>query len=447
MLNKFTVLILLFFAGTECFSQEKVLIDHIIANVGSDIIKDSEVENQYIQMKQQGLLTPSVTKCSILEDLLYQEILVDQAKVDSIEVSDKEIEDEINRRISYLSEQIGSIEKLEKYYNKTVFELKTEWRYLIKDQLLAQRMEGSLLNSIEVTPSDVRQFYSESPKDSLPIINTQYEILQIEVAPPISKEEEKELKASLNELRERVLKGESFSKLATLYSDDPGSSQKGGSLGFMSKAELVPEFANVAFKLKPGEVSRIVKTDFGYHIIEMIERKGDKVHVKHILKSQKVNTITLSKAKARADSIYDLLAKDSISFKNAAYRFSDDEDTRNNGGRYMNPYTGSSKFEANQIDPGTVDVIKKLTVGDISTPFLSNNLQGKQVYKIIKLVAKTESHKASLKDDYSTLKDLALEHKKNKKLEDWIKNKQASTYILIGDKYSGCPFRHVGWVK
>lgn len=447
MINRLLLIASFMVVWTLTNAQERLLVDKIVAVVGSDIIKDSEIENQLLQMKQQGILSPGFDKCDMLEELLYQKLLLDQSKLDSIEVTDKQIEDEINRRVQYLTEQIGSAEKLEKYYEKSILELRTEWRVKIKEQMLAQKMESNLLNPIEVTPNDVRLFYENSPKDSLPMLNPQFEILQIEIKPPVSKEQEKELRRKLEEYRTRIISGESFAKIATLYSDDPGSARNGGSLGFMSRAELVPEFANVAFKLKPGEVSRIVKTDFGFHIIEMVERRGEKVHVRHILLTPEVTSQVLGEARALADSVYQLILNDSTDFKRAAYQYSDDENTKNNGGLYVNPYTGTSKFDSKQIDPSTIHEIKSLKVGDVSKPFLTTDMQGKQVYKIIKLVSQTEAHQATLKDDYSIIKELALEDKKNTHMEKWVAQKISNTYIKIDEKYKDCDFKQAGWVK
>jgi len=279
-------------------------------------------------------------------------------------------------------------------------------------------------------------------------VNPEYEISQIVVKPPIEPKQKIAVKDELDGLRARILKGESFAKLAVMYSEDLSSAKKGGELGYLTRSDLVPEFASVAFKLKPGEISRIVETQYGYHIIELIDKKGEKVNVRHILMSPKISKDNIMKAKLRIDSVSEILSKDTtVTFGSIALKYSDDESTRNNGGLYQNPYTGTSKFDAKQIEPSLLYALKELKASEISKPILTQDETAKQVYKIVKLVKKTESHKATLLEDYQLIKEMALSEKKHKMLDQWIKTKQAKTYISIDTDFAKCNFKHQGWIK
>ncbi|MBK8808124.1 MAG: peptidylprolyl isomerase [Bacteroidales bacterium] len=369
-------------------AQESIMIDKIIATVGASMIKESDIQNQLNQMKQEGFATSKTSNCIVLEELVLQRMLIEQAAIDSIEVSEADVDNEIKRRIDLLAEQIGSFEKLEKFYDKSILEIKTEWRDIVKNQLLAQRMQQSLIADIIVSPNEVRSFYESFSKDSLPIINAEMEMSQIQFSPRMTPKQKIELKAKLEEIRERAINGESFSALSVIYSDDLASSKKGGDLGYVSRGELVPEFAAAAFKLKPGEISRIVESEYGLHIIKMIDRKGEKVNVQHILLKPKPSAIDMQSAKKRADSVYTLMLKDTIQFGIAAKLYSDDTDTKNNGGVMVNPYSGTSKFSNNQIDPIIQFELEKLSIGGISKPFSATDNIGNQVFKIVKLISK-----------------------------------------------------------
>lgn len=438
---------LLFLFSLSFQSYSQIVIDQIIAVIGDEMIKQSDVENQVFQMKQLNS-KQQISECKIFEELLIQKILVDQAKIDSLQVTDAEIDAEISRRIALFVGDAGDMSKLESFYGKTELEIKTEWRPLIKEQLLAQQVQNSIIGKIEVSPNEIKKFYNSENKDSLPLIPIQYEYAQIIIKPKISEAEEAEIKRKLEEIRQRAIKGESFSKLAVLYSDDTESAKVGGLLGdYMSRGELVPEFAAAAFKLKDGEISRIVKTDFGYHIIQMVEMKGEKAKLKHILIRPKVSTLTLQKTSDKADSVYKLL-QDTLSFEKAALLYSSDMKTKFNGGKYLNPYTNSPKFEVDMIEPSILYSLKKLKPGQISEPILSFDETGSQVYKIIKLISVTPEHKADLINDYQVIKDMTIANKKDLMLNSWLTNKQERTYINIPDsRFKTCSFKYKGWVK
>jgi peptidyl-prolyl cis-trans isomerase SurA len=425
-------------------AQEKI-IDQIVAVVGANIIKLSDIETQYSQYVAQGMLNGENEKCSIFEELLFQKLLLNQAQVDSIVISDNQIESELDRRLRYFIKQIGSQEKLEEYYNKSIVEIKSEFREAIKDQLLAQNMQQKITEDVKITPNEVKIFFNNIPKDSLPLIPSVVEIGQIVKQPPISTEETKYLKEKLNGFRDRVLKGENFSALAVLYSEDPGSAKKGGELGFFGKGEMFPEFEAASFSLKQNDVSPIIETKAGFHIIQLIERRGELINVKHILLMPKVSPEDLSKAKIALDTIYTSMDKKTISFSDAAVKYSDDP-SKTNKGIMVNPQTGSSKFKPDELDPSIFFVIDKLKNGEFSKPVPMKTEDGKQAYRILYLKSKTEPHRANLKDDYDSVQEMALSEKKSKAISSWINTKSAATYINIVDEYKKCTFQNK-WIN
>lgn len=443
----FIFFISIFCTLSQVALSQQVVVDKIVAVIGNSIIKESDIQNQYQQLKREGYPVGEMTSCKILEDVMYQKLLIDQAAIDSIEVTESNVDDEIQRRIDEYAEQIGSYEKLEKFYEKSILEIKTEWREIVREQILAQRMQQKLVADIKVSPQDVRVFFQEMTKDSLPLINPQYELAQIEISPRITPKQKLELRRRLDEIRERAIKGENFSSLAVLYSDDLASAKKGGDLGYVSRGELVSEFAATAFKLKDGEISRIVETEYGFHIIKMMDRKGERINVRHILIKPKPTSEDFQLTKRRADSIYAILKTDTISFKKVALLYSDDKNTKNNGGLLVNPYTGDSKFSLKQVDPLIFYNVENLKVGEFSKPFLSTDNSGNQVYRIAMMVSKTDAHKASLTEDYQLIKEMTLDNKKNTTLKNWVKKKQDDTYIKIEPEYRTCEFEHDGWLK
>lgn len=434
--------------GIFAQKAESKVIDEIIAVIGNKMVLESSVQNQILQYQAQGYYTGPEMRCQIFEELLYQKLLVNQAQIDSIEVTDKEVEQNLEARIrQFLAQFGGSIEKLEEYFGKPLAEIKTEFKDVIREQLTVQKMQNEIAGEIKITPSEVKNYYKNLPKDSLPIIPETYELGQVMVYPPVSEDDIKAVKEKMNGMRERIKNGEKFSTLAVLYSEDPGSAKKGGDLGFVSRGELVPEFAAVAFNLKPGEVSRLVETDFGFHIIKMEERRGEKVRVRHILMSPKVKPEAKLKAASFLDSVLVLIRTDTLSFDDAALKFSDDKNTKNNGGLMINPYNGTSKFEKKHIDPATNYVVQKLKVGQISDPFEGADDRGKAAYKIIVLKSKTPQHIANINDDYQFLREKALQAKKMKIVDEWIEKKQRETYIKIKENYRDCEFNYTGWLR
>lgn len=429
------------------YSQNKV-VDQVIAVVGKNIIIQSEIEDQYIQLLAQGYYSDNDIKCDILENLLFQKLLLDQAELDSIEITTREVEYAMDNRFRQLINQFGSEEKLEEMLGKSILEMKTDLKEEMKNHLLTQKMQGKITEDIKITPAEVRNYFKKIPEDSLPVIGVEYEIEQIVRHPVISADEKAVVKEKLNGFRERIINGEKFSTLAVLYSEDPGSARKGGELGFVSRNDLVSEFAAVAFNLKTtDEVSRIVETEFGFHIIQLIEKKGELVNVRHILLSPKVAPEEMVKAKSYLDSIASLIRIDTLTFARAAEKFSDDDNSKLNGGLMVNPYTMSSRFTEEDLDATTRYMLKNMREGDISKPYESKDIGGKTVYKIIRLRKIVPEHKVNLKDDYQKIQDIALEDKKQEAINEWIRKKQKICYIHIDDSYRNCRFQVDGWIK
>ena len=442
-------LLTIFSTISVAFSQEQdeMVIDQVVAVVGKSIILESDIQNQYLSYRMQGGIggTAASIKCQILEDILFQKLMVTQAEVDSIEVSELQVETDLDRRLAGFIQQFGSQDKMEEYYGKTLIEIKEELHDIVYEQMLAQQVQSGIITEVDITPSEISTFFKSIPKDSIPLIKTQYTIAEIVKNPPISIEEKIRVKEQLNDMRKRILDGSSFSTLAIMYSQDPGSAEKGGELGFYGRGQLYPEFEAVAFKLKEGEISNVLETEAGYHIIQMIERKGDYINVRHILLSPKVSAADLALARHQLDSIATLIRSDSISFSDAVIQFSESENI-NNGGIIINPYTMSTTFEADQLDPQVSFVIDKMEVGEISNPVPMKTEEKKDAYRILLLKEKTQPHEANLVDDYTIIREWALQDKKMKTIDEWIDHKAKNTYVRIIEEYRTCDFDH-DWGK
>ncbi len=447
MLKKIILSVAVLITGFTGFTQEK-MIDEIVGTVGQKIILKSDVESMALQYKSRGENHGDNLKCYAFEELLYQALLVNQAQIDSIEVSDMQVEGELTRRMMMFEEQMGGREAMEKYFNKPYSEIENHFRSIIKDQLIAQQMEGTITGNISVTPQEVKKFFKSIPKDSLPLIETKIELAQIVIHPKIKDSQIKKIKKSLLEYKDRVEKGEDFGFLAGLYSDDMASAQQDGDLGWIRRGDLVPEFAAVAFEMtKPNEVSDIVKTEYGYHIIQFLGRKGERIHIKHILKIPKPLTSEKMKAKAKLDSIAEEIRSGKLTFEKAAILYSDDKESSNSGGIIVNPYTGTSEFTSSQLDPATNYILKQMKTGEISEPYESTSMKGKPEIKIVKLINKTVPHIADINTDYQQISDLAKAHKKTELISDWIRKTQKTTYIKIDDSFLNCHFKYKGWLS
>jgi peptidyl-prolyl cis-trans isomerase SurA len=446
MISKLSIVaVLTFLFSLSAQSQDAKIIDQVVAIVGKQVILQSDIENQTLQMRAQGYYTSGDLQCEVFEEMLHSKLLVNQAILDSVEVGDGEVKAEMERRLNYFINQIGSEEKLEEYYKKSIPEIKEEFTDVIREQILSQRMQQEVTADLKVTPQEVKAYFKSIPADSLPIVNTEFEMEQIIVNPKVEELEILRIKDKLREFKDRITKGESFATLAVLYSEDPGSATRGGELGFVSRGDLVPEFSAVAFNLKEGEVSKIVKTDYGYHIIQLVEKKGERINCRHILMKPKISVAEKNKAKYRLDSVRTEILNKTLTFKEACWKFSEDEDTRLNGGVMVNMATGNSRWEASHLSPKVAFAIKDLKVGDISNPFEDEDDRGQAVYKIVLLKSKSEPHPANLKDDYQRIQDLALEKKKIAFTEEWVKKIVKDTFLKIDEDYKNCKFQNKIW--
>jgi peptidyl-prolyl cis-trans isomerase SurA len=431
---------------SQDIKSQDAVIDQVVAIIGNKIITKSDIENQFLQVKAEG---QDIEKCHILEFMLRSKLMVNQAAIDSIEVTDSEVESSLNQRLDMLVSQAGGdVKVLEQYFNKSLIEMKEDFREPIRDELISQKMESEIIgDKLTITPTEVKSFYNKLNKDSIPLINSQIELYQIGMYPPYTEKAIFDLKERMLELRKRVLNGESFASLAVLYSED-GAAVRGGEIGFLSKGELDPEYAKAAFALKEkGEVSRIVESQFGYHLIQLIEKRGDRVNTRHILMKPKADADAINKAVARLDSLVDLVKKDSITFEKAALYYSEDKNSRFNNGLVMNTRTGEPRFEMDQLSPDDFRVVKDLPIGEISKPYESTDENGKRIYKVAMIKSRSNPHRANLKEDFDLIKNMALNNKRSDIVNKWMLEKIKSTYIHVDDAYKNCNFSRKEWIK
>lgn len=439
------ILSLLFFISG--FSQQN--IDKTIAVVGKQIVLRSDLEKQILKAKSEGIEDSDSLRAAIFEELLFGRLLIAQAEKDSIQIKDEQVDNELDRRMNYYLHQFGSEENFEAFYGKTVKAYKEELRDDIKEQLMAQQMQSKIIGGITVSPADVRFFYNSIPEDSLPLINSEVEIAHILKQPVVSAEAKKAAWEKIEGYRQRVIKGESMSVLATLYTEDPGSAGKGGKYEGISRGSFVPEFEAVAFRLRPGEISEVFETSFGYHFIELLSRRGEMVDVRHLLVTPKITNEDMIKAKLELDTIYEKIQSKKISFCEAAIKYSDDKDTRNNCGTLVNNQTGNTRFEVDElgaVDKNLVFMMDKMAVGEISKPLNYSTPDNKQAFRILYLKARTEPHKANLKDDYQRIQNMALMEKQKRIADEWVNKKIRSMYIKIDPEFKKYNFQH-NWLK
>ena len=428
-------------------AQDKV-VDQIVAIVGSNPVLKSDIEQQVMDAKAQGVTTEGDMKCEILEKLLEQKLLLAEAELDTnIVVTDNQINQNMDRRLKYFIENIGSEKEVEKYFKKSINQLKAEMSEMIKEQLKTEQMQQKISKNITTTPSEVRNYFRQLPKEKIPMIGSQVEYAQITVLPVITEQEDMEVKSKLREFKRRVENGENFATLAVLYSEDPGSARNGGEMDYVGRAMLDPAFATEAFNLKIGAVSKVVRSEFGYHIIQLIDKRGEKIKCRHILIRPKIDPKELDKAKGRIDSLVSFIAKKTITWDQAAYMYSSDKNSRNNGGLVTSQKTGSTKFLMEELDPDVSKLIPNLQVGQVSEPFLGMDDKQRQVYKVIKLLSRTIAHPANLQEDYQHMSEIFLEKKKEDTYRTWLAKQQAKTYIHIDDLYSNCNFKLKSWKK
>jgi peptidyl-prolyl cis-trans isomerase SurA len=448
MIKKNLLILAIMAFPLSVFLQDKV-VDQIVAVVGNNIILKSDIEKDYLQLVMEGIDTKGDLKCQVFENLLFQKLLLNQAMLDSLVVSDAEVEQRLTARFGFLISQAGSEQALEDYFKRSVFEIKNDLRSLLRDQLYTQKMQQKITENIRITPSEVRKYFKELPEDGIPLINAQVEVAQIVVKPVITDAEINQVKDRLNDFISRIQGGDKFTALARLYSEDPGTARNGGELGYISRKDnLLPEFIAVAFNLTtPGEISRIVETEYGFHIIQLIDRKGEKINVRHILLTPRVSYEEQQKAINLLDSLNNLIRNGTLTFEEAAMRYSQDEDTKMGGGTMINLRTGLSRFDTDEIDKSLYQVIRDLKPGEISEPFEARDERNKLMYKVVRLKTRTTPHAANLKEDYQYLQEMALEKKKQDAMNEWITSKQKETYIKINGSFRNCSFENTGWVR
>jgi peptidyl-prolyl cis-trans isomerase SurA len=420
--------------------------------VGDEAILKSDVESERLNAQYEGRKLDGDPYCIIPEELAVQKLFLHQAELDSVEVSEQEILGELERRMNYLIDQIGSKEKMEEYYNKTSTQIREMFRENIRNGMTVQKMQREIIGDIKIVPADVRRYFKNLPQDSIPFVPTQVEVQIVTLEPKIPQEEIERVKKALRDYTDQITKGEiAFSTLARLYSEDEGTRRRGGELGFMGRGQLVPEYANVAFNLQdPAKVSKIVESEFGFHIIQLIEKRGDRINTRHILLKPKVEEKDLEAAINRLDTIAKDIRNEKFTFDEAATFLSHDKDTRNNHGLMANPNSGTARFEMQelaQVSQEVAKVVDGLNVGEISEPFTMINNKGKEICAIVKLKARIDGHKATITEDYQRLKSIVQAKLGDEKLQKWIKDKQKSTYVRINEDWVKCDFKYPGWVR
>jgi len=445
---KFIYSIVILFITNQSFSQLTVA-DKVVAQIGENIILESDIQNQIQQAKKTGEAVDENTRCLILEELLFQNLLLHQAKLDSIIIPEAQVDSEMESRLRQIEQQIGSRQKLEEFYGKSTTELKLEFKDAIKDRLLAQEMERKITENLSVTPKEVSQFFGTIPADSIPFINSQLSFQQIVHFPTITKEDKKLAYDQLSEIRANIVAGKSFETQARINSEDPGSAKDGGKIS-ATRGMMVPSFENALFNLKPGEISPVFESPYGYHIVTLIERKGDDYTCRHILIMAKFNNQSLNVSAQKMDSCYAALLAGKMTWDEAVVRYSNDEATKQNRGIITNPITSEQTWDMedlNQVDQQIFVLTDVLEKGGISTPNLYADIYDqKQGIRIVRLMDRTAPHKANLKDDYGLIKRAAENDKKSKMIRNWVKNQIADSFIRIDPSYKGCAFKNV-WIQ
>jgi peptidyl-prolyl cis-trans isomerase SurA len=415
-------------------------VDAIIVKLDNQIVLRSDLENIYQQelARAEGKPLPPNVKCQILESIVLNKLMLAKAEVDSVVVDDDQVKGELDRRMAYFVQQIGSEQKLEEYYKKPLKQLKDDLRPQVKEQLIQQKMQEEIAGKVTVTPREVRQFFSRIPKDSLPYYSTEVEVGQIIKYAQINQKAKQETQAKLNDIRARIIAGEDFEKLAKEFSQDPGSAAQGGYLGFFKRRELVPEYEAAALRLEPGQLSPIVESQFGFHLIQLIERKGETFSTRHILLKPATGSSDVSEAAVQLSKIRKRILADSITFAKAAKDVSDDKNTSGNGGLIQNPQDRSNYLPLDKVDPAIFFIIDTMKVGSITPPMPYRTDDGKDAMRILWLKSNAPPHQANLQDDYQKIAAAALNEKKNKALDEWFKKNRGDVYIEVDPQYADC---------
>ncbi len=442
------VLLLLAIGYWQLVYAESV-IDEVIWVVGDEAILRSEVEEERLRAQYEGQQIHGDPYCVIPEQIAVQKLFLHQAVLDSVEANESSVSHQVDMRLNYYINQIGSKEKMEEYFRKPSSEIREEMMTTVRNQMIIQQMQAKLTADIKPTPADIRRYYNSLPMDSIPMMPAQVEVQILSFEPPVPVEETERIKQRLREFTERVQNGTAdFSMLARLYSEDTESAKRGGELGFVGRGQLVSEFAEVAFNLNdPKRVSRIVQTEYGYHIIQLIEKKGERINCRHILLRPRISASDKIRAIERLDSIRHQILADSLQFEQAVIRFSQDKNTVMNAGLMINPNTGSSRFEYQDLAPEIAKQIYSLNEGDISQPFvMMDQTKNREVCAIVRVKKKTDVHRANLTDDFQAIKAMLEQQMSTELLHNWILKKQKTTFIQIDPEWQGCDFEYPGWI-
>jgi peptidyl-prolyl cis-trans isomerase SurA len=428
------------------------IIDEVIWVVGDEPILKSEVEGMRLQAEMEGLRWNGDPDCAIPERIAVEKLFLHQAAIDSIEVTESEVASNVEQRLEYFITQAGSREKLEEYRGQKISQIRSQMREELRKQMMIQRMREKLVEDITVSPAEVRRYFSTLPQDSIPFVPTVVEVQILTQTPRVDQEEINRIKDELREYTDRVNNGETtFQTLARMYSEDPGSARYGGELGFVGRGTLDPAFAAVAFNLTdPRKISKIVESEYGYHIIQLIDKRGDKVNVRHILRKPQISQEAIDKAMARLDSIGNDIREGKFTFDEGATVISDDKDTRNNHGLMANvteDMRRTSKFRMQDLPPEIARIVDTLQVGGMSRPFQMISSRGKTVCAIVKLKSRVDGHKATITEDFQVMKDIVLNKRREECISDWIEKKIKTIYVRVNDRYRDCQFEHQGWIK
>ena len=451
LLSSFLIFTFLIFnhIGLSQVTENRIKIDGVSSVIGDYVILESDIDKMLIEIESQGVSSKSITRCELLGKLMEDKLYAHHAIQDSIEVSDQEVYDYVDQSISYFVEQLGSIEKVLEFYKKpSEISFRQELFEINKTQRLSSLMQASIVDDVEITPEEVRQFFESIPKLDLPVFGTELEISQIVIQPKVSEQEEKRIINQLLSFKSDVEeRGLSFSSKAILYSQDPGSRANGGKYTLNRKRpRMVKDFRDVAFALQEGEISEPFKTDFGWHILVVDKIRGQEIDIRHILLTPKVDASDLDIARKTIDTLRTRINAGEITFENAAYQFSSEKETRLNGGALINPATGDKRFELTKMDPLLYNQVRELKDNEISAPFLEEDRSGLKKYKILKVTNRYDEHKADYSKDYTKIKELALKEKQVFKIKEWMDEKIESTYININSDYKNCNFKNK-WVK
>ncbi len=445
------VSLLLLLVGVTANAQDNV-IDEVVWVVGDEAILKSDVENERLQSQYEGRRFDGDPYCVIPEMLAVQKLFLHQAELDSVIVTDQEVLQQVEREIAWRIDQIGSKERMEEYYHKTMTQIREMIRENLREGETVKRMQEKIVGDIKLTPSEVRNYFNKLPMDSIPSVPAQVEVQIITREPKVKEEEIERVKRTLREYTEQIYKGESFGMYARLYSEDPGSARHGGEYGFMGRGELTPEFANVVFNLTdPKKISKVFKTEYGYHIAQLIEKRGDRISYRHILLKPKIDQEDIDASLLKLDTLATDIRKGKVSFDEAATWVSQDKDTKNNHGLLANPQTSTSRFEmqelAGLISQDVAKMVETMEIGEVSKPFHMITAKGKEVCAIIKLKNRIDAHKATITEDYQRLKRIVTAKRSDEKIQKWILEKQKKTYVRINPKWAKCDFKYPGWIK